>query len=179
MKIKQLKQRFRESLSIWTFLVEVESWVPDPINNSNLTRDQHKALQQLQNNSSIVIKPGIKGMNVVMDMQKSDNMCRTLLRNKEQYVPISQNRVKTLQIQFNILLASVNNEAIIDREIFDNFKVNHPRISICYSPPKIHKHTKNLRHPIIFHIRTQTEPASRLFTFLFDAPCHQIAIIHK
>ncbi|KAM5151821.1 cytochrome P450 2W1-like [Mantella aurantiaca] len=164
--------------------------IPKNIPN-NLTPTQNLALQHLQNNSSIVIKPSDKGGNVViMDVQQYLDMCYRILNNTEWYTMVSSNFVDVVYAKFYSLIDEAFDEGTIDQQLRNYIRTPYPTLPTFYALPKTHKNlttppgrpivsgcggiTENLCQAVDLHLRPYV---MSLPSFIQDTP-HLLRTIH-
>jgi hypothetical protein len=129
---------------------------------NNLSRNEHKALKELKNNTKIVIKKADKGTTTVI-MNKCDkiNEAQTQLNNREHYKPLEDPMVMGTSQRVNELVSQMHKNNFIDdmtRKWFSQTR-NPPRIPIFYTLTKIHK-PNPVGRPIISGCEGPTERLS-------------------
>jgi hypothetical protein len=144
----------------------------------NINNHEKRALKQLRENPSIVIKPADKGSKVVI-LNKEDYINEGLaqLQDKTFYQPISSSISEDTATRVTVLLKEMLKQKIISR---DNFlflvpKPN-PRPRLFYLLPKIHKDPASWRipfkspkgRPIVSGIDSVTYPVSLLVTKVLE-----------
>ena len=105
---------------------------------NNLSHEQQKALEELKNNSEIVIKEADKGSAIViMDREYYKEKIQTMLEDPQSYRPIDKNIDKKTMSKISELCEK-NNTVLTKKEVefLTNFS---PRTSNLYGLPKIHK----------------------------------------
>lgn len=94
---------------------------------------------QMEKNMDLVIKAVKKGGNIVhMNRGKYICMCQSILSNRQWYTPTSninlENEVKLFE-----LIDQAYQNGLIDKETVEFLRVEHPKISVFYAFPKVHK----------------------------------------
>ena len=129
---------------------------------NNLSRNEHKALKELKNNTKIVIKKTDKGTTtVIMNKCVKINEAQTQLNNREHYKPLEDPMVMGTSQRVNELVTQMHKNNIIDdmtRKWFSQTR-NPPRIPIFYTLTKIHK-PNPVGRPIISGCEGPTERLS-------------------
>ena len=104
---------------------------------SNLTKEEHLALNSLRDDTSIIIKEADKD-SVVVVWDREDYLKETekQLGDKETYEEISSDPVR---------LSRVNNRGGIPNETLEYFFTNKPKVGRFCLLPKIHKRLHNVQ----------------------------------
>lgn len=85
--------------------------------NTNLNFKLRKALQGLQNDQQLVIKPADKGGNtVVMDSTQYQTMCLKILNNTEWYAVSSHKALEKAHNRLTNIILDAHHEGIIDED---------------------------------------------------------------
>ena len=128
----------------------------------NLTTGEHKALMELKNNDSVIIKPADKGGAVViMDIIDYRAECLRLLSDERTYQKLAQDPSQGLKSEIDILVEEAENCNWISRKEADFLRQSKPRTPYFYILPKIHKNTlPPPGRPIVSGIGSLLEPLS-------------------
>ena len=158
---------FQPSVALETYLEEVKIELAE-INVSrpkdNLPQSERKALKELMNNKSIVLKKADKGTTtVVMDKENKLAEGQSQLNDRKNYQPLAKLMVDTTSIKVRQLIESLEKEGHIDQmtEKWLSLTPNPPRIPVFYTLTKIHKPTL-VGRPIISGCDGPTERISSL-----------------
>jgi len=146
----------------------------------NLTIKERKALKQLKNNDSIVIKKADKGSAIVI--QNKTDYCQEAerqLNNKQHYKPISAPIFPAICQQYNSILKEMLKYKLISSKVF-NYLLARPdaRERFFYLLPKIHK-TKDKwinnippGRPIVSDINSESYRIARFVDFYLSPVCN-------
>nr|VZH94993.1 unnamed protein product [Spirometra erinaceieuropaei] len=114
-----------------------------------LSKVERDALKELRADNDLVIVPADKGLStVVLDRTEYNQKAKSLLEDRQSYVPCESNPMKTLIRDINAtLLAMENSGAIspIDRRMA---RAQETALARFYGLPKVHKEGATLR-PIV------------------------------
>ncbi|XP_064469874.1 uncharacterized protein LOC135384606 [Ornithodoros turicata] len=114
----------------------------------NITREEHKALRSLQEDSKIVILPADKGNStVVLDRQDYDGKIRDLLDNST-YENLKKDPTSQIQTKLNKILADIFKKYPDARALYLRLICRNGNAPGFYGVPKIHKPGIPLR-PIV------------------------------
>ncbi|XP_064479104.1 uncharacterized protein LOC135392319 [Ornithodoros turicata] len=114
----------------------------------NITREEHKALRSLQEDSKIVILPADKGNStVVLDRQDYDGKIRDLLDNST-YENLKKDPTSQIQTKLNKILADIFKKYPDARALYLRLICRNGNAPGFYGLPKIHKPGIPLR-PIV------------------------------
>lgn len=114
---------------------------PKPSNQTNLTKEQLRALKDLKNNDSIVIKPADKGSQVViLDRVQYILEAEKQLSNTMHYVPLTHSIQGETQVLLREILRDLYQGKYITKKQLDYLSgPDTPRPRQFYLLPKIHK----------------------------------------
>ncbi|XP_078509911.1 uncharacterized protein LOC144769621 [Lissotriton helveticus] len=131
--------------------------------NHNLSKDEAAALQALQNNADLTIKPADKGGGiVVMDTADYNDRMQYLLQNRDHYTLANMHEWTSLKSRINTLLGQAKDDEVICDEEFSFLNNQNPTIPALYGLPKVHKDITNPpMRPIVSSIGSLTEPLSK------------------
>ncbi|XP_068129502.1 extracellular calcium-sensing receptor-like [Hyperolius riggenbachi] len=106
----------------------------------NISVAERKALQELQNAPSLVIKPSDKGGNIVL-LREHDYMeeIKRQLSDTETYRKLKSNPFEVIKTNLNMLLYSGYDQGVLTKDEYDYLVVNEYTIPTIYVLPKIHK----------------------------------------
>jgi hypothetical protein len=131
---------------------------------SNLTPAEYKALRELQESPTIVIKPADKGGSiVVINKSNYEEKCLALLNDRQFYKPLSVSQAE--QLSEHIKEEIENLAGAIDPIILEYLRKEEPRTSRFYGLPKIHKSGMPMR-PIVSSNDSITENISIVIDFI-------------
>lgn len=130
---------------------------------SNLTREERKALKDLKDDTSIIIKQADKGSGVVVwDAKDYLLEAESQLSNTDVYEEVTQNAIPSLVEVIKYHLRNVKINGDISSETLDYFMVNNPNIGRFYLLPKIHKRLHSVPgRPVISNSGYYTEKISK------------------
>ncbi|XP_053575130.1 uncharacterized protein LOC128664315 [Bombina bombina] len=135
----------------------------------NLTHKERLALQKLENNANITIRPSDKGGNVVV-LNTDDYVTEAIrqLSDNEVYIKLKENPTSSYRKELFKIIQVLKHNNIVDIEISENLIPQHPVTPIFHMFPKIHKSMDSPPgRPIIAGIDSLNEPLSKLIdTFL-------------
>lgn len=131
-------------------------------NVSNLSRGEQKALLDLKNDTSIVIKEADKGSAVVVwDYEDYCVEADSQLSDKEVYQVIDTDPVSVLNGKIKLCIDKVKSRGDISQKVLDFFEVENPKLGRFYLLPKIHKRLENVPgRPVISNSSYYTEKIS-------------------
>ena len=134
--------------------------------HDNLTKQERKAIKQLQRRMDIVIKPADKGSGtVVMDRTWYVNECMRQLNDCNFYQKQSKDLTSKIQERIRKYTSRMHNEKLIDENTFKYLTCNpNPQPGRFYILPKIHKQG-NPGRPIISSNGHPTEHISEFVDF--------------
>ena len=131
-------------------------------NFSNLSIDEQRALKNLQNDKSIIIKSADKGSGVVV-WDKDDYLkeAEQQLSDSNTYEKIDYDPSSELTDKISKCLEKIGRRQELDPEILQFFYVDNPKLGRFYLLPKIHKRLKNVPgRPVISNSGYFTENIS-------------------
>uniref|UniRef100_A0A3Q1FH31 Uncharacterized protein n=1 Tax=Acanthochromis polyacanthus TaxID=80966 RepID=A0A3Q1FH31_9TELE len=119
-----------------------KSLTMDPTNNEpNLTEEEYQALQELRNDTSLVIKPADKGSALVI-MDRTDYVHEALhqLQDHQYYMQLQEPIYPEMTNLINKILTTLVQKKIITKKQANHIKgTDTPRPCYFYLLPKIHK----------------------------------------
>lgn len=135
--------------------------------HANLTKNEHEALQMLQDNDELVIKPADKGgATVIWSRQKYTTEAHRQLDNTNFYVRVMSNPLDKLKQELNGLLSRAMLNNWITKKEYEYLYASEPCLATFYMLPKVHKDLENPPgRPIISGIGTISEPLSKFIDF--------------
>ena len=128
---------------------------------NNLTKSERKALYDLKNDKSIVIKSADKGSAVVVwDREDYIKEAEKQLGDEQVYEEVSNDAAPLLKT-INEVIAKIRKRGDLKRDNLDLFNMKDPKFAKFYLLPKIHKRLYNVRRrPVIFNSGYYTENIS-------------------
>ena len=133
---------------------QLRSEIVGTLKSSNISKEERKAIKQLQKEKSIKILAADKGRaTVIMDTTDYDNKLQTMLNDTETYTKLSKDPTLKYKTKLVDILARLKKEGRIrpqDKAFLYPTAEIVPRI---YGSPKIHKDDTPLR-PIIDYTGT-------------------------
>ena len=134
---------------------------------SNLSREERSALQDLRNDSSIIIKEADKGSAVVVwDRLDYISEAERQLQDNEVYEECSGDIISPLVSKIKSCLARVKERGDVSIETLDYFLVDNPKLGRFYLLPKIHKRMNDVPgRPVISNSGYYTENISAFLDF--------------
>ena len=128
---------------------------------SNLTNTEGKALYDLKNDKSIVIKSAHKVSAVVVwDREEYIKEAEKQLGEEQVYEEVSKDAAPLLKT-INEVIAKIRKRGDLKRDNLDLFNMKDPKFAKFYLLPKIHKRLYNVRRrPVIFNSGYYTENIS-------------------
>ncbi|CAJ0967227.1 unnamed protein product [Ranitomeya imitator] len=145
--------------------------VTDEINNiipsfdsthPNLTHLERKSLNDLKNNTSLVIKPSDKGGNtVIMDYEKYTEMCMSILSDVSSYEILKGDPTADYTAELSRLLTRAFESKLVSKNEFSFLLPKFPMVSTFYALPKIHKGYNPLKgRPIVSGVDSLSQNSS-------------------
>ena len=111
---------------------------------NNLTNSERKALYDLKNDKSIVIKSADKGSAVeVWDREDYIKEAEKQLGDEEVYEEVSNDAAPLLKT-INGVIAKIRKRGDLKRDTLDYFIMKDPKFARFYLLPKIHKRLHNV-----------------------------------
>ena len=128
---------------------------------NNLTNSERKALYDLKNDKSIVIKSADKGSAVVVwNREDYIKEAEKQLGDQEVYEEVSNNAAPVLKT-INGVIAKIRKRGDLKRDTLDYFIMKDPKFARFYLLPKIHKRLHNVPgRPVISNSGYYTENIS-------------------
>ena len=128
---------------------------------NNLTNSERKALYDLKNDKSIVIKSADKGSAVVVwDREDYIKEAEKQLGDEEVYEEVSNDAAPLLKT-INGVIAKIKKRGDLKRDTLDYFIMKDPKFARFYLLPKIHKRLHNVPgRPVISNSGYYTENIS-------------------
>ena len=128
---------------------------------NNLTNSERKALYDLKNDKSIVIKSADTGSAVVVwDREDYIKEAEKQLGDQEVYEEVSNNAAPVLKT-INGVIAKIRKRGDLKRDTLDYFIMKDPKFARFYLLPKIHKRLHNVPgRPVISNSGYYTENIS-------------------
>uniref|UniRef100_A0A8C5P7K0 Reverse transcriptase domain-containing protein n=1 Tax=Leptobrachium leishanense TaxID=445787 RepID=A0A8C5P7K0_9ANUR len=119
--------------------------MPSRERHYNLTKEENKALKNLQNDSNIVIKPADKGGGtVILSKEAYDTEVLRILSDTSTYEPLKGDPINGIRSKLNALLLEGKENEILNEKEYDYLKMEYIKTPHIYILPKIHK---SLTHP--------------------------------
>ena len=139
----------------------------------NLSPMERKAIDELFNNKSIIIREADKGGAVVLwDRDDYLNEGHRQLRDPKFYRPLPQDVTNTFNIEIGAFLHTLHNIGEIDEKVFLYLTRENHRTPALYLLPKIHKSTRPpVGRPIVSGNRCATERISKFVDFFLKPFC--------
>lgn len=133
----------------------------------NFSKDQHKALEDLKDDTSVVIKQADKGGAVVIwSREKYMLEGHKHVMNQEWYRPLKNDPTREMQGILNTILKSGLEAGFLGKNEFEFLNKKYPRVPISYLVPKIHKDLNSPPgRPIICGCDSLLEPVSKYIDF--------------
>ncbi|CAJ0936833.1 unnamed protein product [Ranitomeya imitator] len=153
------------SIDVFQKLVtdEINSIIPslDPT-HPNLTSSERRSLNDLKNNTSLVIKPSDKGGNtVIMDYENYTKMCMSILSDVSSYEILKGNPTADYTAELSRLLTRAFESKLISKSEFSFLLPKFPMVSTFYALPKIHKGYNPLKgRPIVSGVDALSQNSS-------------------
>uniref|UniRef100_A0A8C5R686 Reverse transcriptase domain-containing protein n=1 Tax=Leptobrachium leishanense TaxID=445787 RepID=A0A8C5R686_9ANUR len=149
---------------------DVEKMSTCKVNNYNLTKEENKALKELQKDQTIVIKPADKGGGTVilLNEQYNEEVFR-ILNDETTYGKLRKDPIKDIRNQLESLLQEGNEKGILTKSEFDYLLMEFTRTPHFYILPKIHKNPlKPPGRPIVAGIDSITSHLSEYVDMLLQ-----------
>ena len=129
---------------------------------SNITREEKQALNDLRNDTSIIIKGADKGSAVVVwDRDDYLKEAEKQLSDKDVYEEVTGDYISPLINKIKYHITNVRLRGDVNSETLEYFMVNNPRIGRFYLLPKIHKRLFDVPgRPVISNCSFYTENIS-------------------
>jgi len=149
---------------ITTFCSEIQNKISYLGTNKvthNLTTREIKALNNLKQNKSIIIKKGDKSSGViVMDAEEYRNKIMDMLNDADVYTKTNKNDTNEVKKQANKIITDLYNKEKLNDKQLNNLTDFIAKCPIFYGIPKIHKPGNPLR-PIVSQINGPTSSVSK------------------
>ena len=117
--------------------------------NSNLTRDEQKALKRLKTDENIVTLPADKGrVTVVMEKTDYNDKMDSLVNDKQTHEVLKRDPTPALQRKLNNKLLTLKKTDKIDFRRYNRLRCSVPQPPKLYGLPKLHKPNIPMR-PIV------------------------------
>lgn len=138
--------------------------------HSNLSEAEKQALKELQENTSIILKPADKGSAVViLDRKQYIEEAQRQLQDTNYYIPLTEPIHENTALQIKTILDTMTRTGLISKKQHTYLKgKNPPRRRLFYLLPKIHKPPENW--PVPFKI-----PPGRPIVSDCDSESYRIA----
>ncbi|XP_075187500.1 uncharacterized protein LOC142258789 [Anomaloglossus baeobatrachus] len=126
---------------------------------SNLSEEEWTALEKLERDQNLIIKPSDKGGNlVIMDHKRYLEMCNAILNDKDTYEIIPGDPTQEYLETLSQILEAAREEGILSLNEYKFLKPNFPITPTFYSLPKVHKGLEPLKgRPIVSGIGSLTQ----------------------
>ena len=132
--------------------------------NSNLTRDEQKALKRLKTDENIVILPADQErVTVVMDKTDYNDKMDSLVNDKQTYKVLKRDPVPALQRKLNNKMLTLKKTDKNDLRRYNRLRCSVPQPPKLYGLPKLHKPNMPMR-PIVSFCGSPTYQLSRYLT---------------
>ena len=143
---------------------------PSKARPRNLTNKQYQLLEELQNNTSIVIKKADKGSNIViLDREFYIKEAMRQLTDTKFYKPCEKNLTLHHYSMVQELILEMFNKKFISEQTFKYLSIGGKRTSIFYLLPKIHKNLLNPPgRPIVSSVDCPTERISMMLDIILQ-----------
>ena len=142
----------------------LNEYIPQAPSSHNLTKAEKEAVQQLKQNTDIVIKAADKGSAVVIQ-NKTDYIQEGIkqLSDRRFYIETSNDLTDKHNNEVHTLVDHLHYNNEIGKKCADYLKTAQPRTSQLYLLPKIHKKTSPVPgRPIVSANNSPTERISQL-----------------
>ena len=151
--------------------------------HSNFTREEHRALKQLQNDEGIVILPADKGrVTVVMDKTEYFDKMDSTVYDKRTYEELTVNPAPKLQKGLNAKLLGLKKRDLLSYNLYHRLRCSAPQSPKLYELPKLHKPQTPMR-PIVSFCGSPTYQLSKHLAKtlkpLTDASDHKLQSIEN
>ncbi|CAJ0915644.1 unnamed protein product [Ranitomeya imitator] len=117
----------------------------------NLSAEEWEALDKLEKNDQIVVKPSDKGGNlVILDHQKYVGMCKLILNDRETYGILENDPTERFTGSLRMILDAGLDEKLISYNEYRFLTPRTPMIPTFYALPNVHKGLSPLKgRPIV------------------------------
>ena len=133
--------------------------------NTNLTKDEYKAIKSLKNNQDIIIKPADKGSAIViLDKQSYINEGQRQLHDTKFYEETDSNHTGEVINRVNLHVHNMLQRGEIPQNICNYLTTDNDRTQQFYLLPKVHKDPLN--PPEIPIVSGSGGPTERFFNWL-------------
>lgn len=142
----------------------------------NLTREERKALKELEETPGIVIKGSDKGGNLVLLTEDQyENEVLRLLGDKSTYRKFDSNTFPDIVNELNYLLSLALEEKLITRREFNFLRVSKFNTPTFYIIPKLHKSLHNPPgRPIVSAVNGPLEKTGKSIDALIKELVHDL-----
>ncbi|KAJ1164219.1 hypothetical protein NDU88_004664 [Pleurodeles waltl] len=136
-------------------------FVPRPY--FNLNQGEHQALQRLQKDKHITVKPCDKGGGIVLlETETYKSKIQTMLNQSDYYQKIGNNWHERVKKEITSISGEALENGIICQQEFQYLNPVKTRTPVFYGVPKIHKNkTDPPMRPIVSTVGALTEPLSK------------------
>ncbi|CAJ0961582.1 unnamed protein product [Ranitomeya imitator] len=153
------------SIDVFQKLVteEINNIIPSlDSTHPNLTYSERKSLNDLRNNTSLVIKPSDKGGNtVIMDHENYTKMCMSILSDVSSYEILKGDPTADYTAELSRMLTRAFESKLISKSEFGFLLPRFPMVSTFYALPKIHKGYSPLKgRPIVSGVDALSQNSS-------------------
>ena len=132
--------------------------------DSNLTKDERRALKRLKTDENIVIPPADKGrVTVVMDKTDCYDKMDALVNDKQTYQVLKRDPTPALQRKLNSKLLDLKKTDAIDIQRYNRLRCPVSQPPKLYGLPKLHKPNIPMR-PIVSFCGSPTYQLSKYLT---------------
>uniref|UniRef100_A0A8C5LZ93 Reverse transcriptase domain-containing protein n=1 Tax=Leptobrachium leishanense TaxID=445787 RepID=A0A8C5LZ93_9ANUR len=138
--------------------------------NFNLTIEEKKAIKNLDNDETIVIKPADKGGGIVVWPKEAYNKeALRILEDKKTYTKLKSNPIITIRENLQVLLQGGKEKGILTEREFQYLMIEDIKTPHFYILPKIHKNiTEPPGRPIVAGIHSITSCLSEYVDILLQ-----------
>ncbi|PFX13167.1 RNA-directed DNA polymerase from mobile element jockey [Stylophora pistillata] len=138
------------------------------LHDSNLTKDEQRALKRLRNDENIVILPADKGrVTVVMDKTDYHDKMDALVNDKRTYEELKRDPTPALQRKLNSKLLTLKKTNAFDNQRYYRLRCSVPQPPKLYGLPKLHKPGFPMR-PIVSFCGSPTYQLSKYLTTILQ-----------
>ena len=151
------------------------------ISYSNVTREEREALNNLRNDTSIIIKGADKGSEVIV-WGREDYIKETesQLSDKTVYEEVFGDVISPLVKMIKFHFANIKSRGDVSVETLDHFLINNPRIGRFYLLSIIHKRLYGVpRRPVISNCSYYTENISSFLDHHLQPLARQVKLYIK
>nr|VZI33980.1 unnamed protein product [Spirometra erinaceieuropaei] len=114
-----------------------------------LSKVERDAFKELRADNDLVIVPADKGRStVVLDSTDYNQKAKSLLEDRQSYVPCESNPIKTLTREINATLLAMENSGAVSPIDRRKARAQETALARFYGLPKVHKEGASLR-PIV------------------------------